>query len=52
MIKDSKATTWDWGLLITYCAVASVFFGTPLIKLDVGFFQLYPLRLFGFVGFF
>ncbi|QNF32397.1 O-antigen ligase family protein [Adhaeribacter swui] len=52
MMRNSKATTWDWGLIITYFSIATVFLGSPLVKLDVGFFQLYPLRLFGFIGFF
>lgn len=51
MIKDNKSIARDWGLIITYFAVASVFFGTPTIMINVGLFQMFPFRLFGFIGF-
>lgn len=44
--------SWDWGFLVTILSVGSVFLGSILVKLDLSFFQLYPLRFLGFVGIF
>ncbi|QMU27348.1 O-antigen ligase family protein [Adhaeribacter radiodurans] len=50
--RESVKSRLDWRYIITLLAIASVFLGSTLVKLDVSFFSLYPLRFFGFVGFF
>ncbi|PKV62615.1 O-antigen ligase family protein [Pontibacter ramchanderi] len=50
--EEEKLKTWDWGFILTILSVGSVFLGSLLVKIDLSFFQLYPLRFFGFVGVF
>lgn len=50
--EEANQKHWDWGFIITLLSVASVFLGNSLVKLDISFFHLYPLRLFGLIGLF
>ena len=50
MIKILKEMKRDWGLLIAFLSVASVFLGSTLVKIDISLFQIYPLRLFGVIS--
>ncbi|MCX2739942.1 O-antigen ligase family protein [Pontibacter anaerobius] len=40
----------EWGYILTLFSIGSVFLGSSVIGLDLSFFKLYPLRLFGFIG--
>lgn len=52
VLENRRKMQLDWGFILTILAVASTFLGNSLVRLDLGIFTLYPLRLFGFMGVF
>ncbi|MDO6390988.1 O-antigen ligase family protein [Pontibacter sp. BT731] len=50
LLDTEDKRSWDWGLTLVLLSVASVFLGSTLVALNLSFFQLYPLRLFGIIG--
>ncbi|RAU82418.1 O-antigen ligase family protein [Pontibacter arcticus] len=52
VLENRRKMQLDWGFILTILAVASTFLGNSLVRLDLGIFTLYPLRLLGFMGVF